>query len=126
MDSLEVTKDRDVILSCGGSKTKGVLVAFSFDGHFDFIDKLEFDDQVVKVRRLKNEDIFIVGSWATIFFTQYVDKKITKLASIDCLCGGLLTHIECSRNNVYLLEERGIDFRRIEFGFELESYQSGN
>ena len=112
------------MLCCGGNQAagKGIVIAFSFDGHFDFINKLEFDDQVSKIRRLTCSDIFLVGGWDTLFFTQYSDRKMTKLSSINSLCDGLITSIECVGQHVYVLENQGKQFRRVEFGFELENY----
>lgn len=75
-----------------------------------------------RIRRLTCSDIFLIGGWDTLFFTQYSDRKMTKLSSINNLCDGLITSVECVGRHVYVLDSRGKQFRRVEFGFELESY----
>lgn len=47
---------------------------------------------------------------------------MTKLSSINGLCDGLITSVECVGRHVYVVDSQGKQFRRVEFGFELDSY----
>lgn len=126
MESIDATLDGKIALVAGlsnSSKKKGQLVAFSFDGHFDFVNKLEFDDEISRVRRLTCSDIFVVGSWTCIIFTQFSNKKMTKLGSINDIFTGLVTWIEPSAHEIYLMERGGTEVRKIEFGFVIDGYE---
>ena len=126
VESLDATLDAKVVLVAGTSTSaskKGQLVACSFDGHFDFINKLEFDDEISRVRRLTCSDIFLVGSWTCIVFTQFSNKKMTKLGSINDLFTGLVSWIEPTANEIYVMERGGKEVRRIEFNFLIDGYE---
>lgn len=123
IDSLEITLDAKVGIACGGSDSKGLLVAFSFDGHFDYINKLEFDDSISRVKRLAKSDVFLVGGWKTLYFTQYSNKKMTKLSSIADISPGLITWIEVCNHQVFTLDQSGTDLRKITFQKDLENYE---
>lgn len=98
-------------------------MAFSFDGHFDYINKLEFDDSVSRVKRLAKSDVFLVGGWATLYFTQFSNKKMTKLSSINNLSTGMIAWIEVCNNQIFTLDQMGTELRKITFEKDLENYE---
>lgn len=98
-------------------------MAFSFDGHFDYINKLEFDDSVSRVKRLAKSDVFLVGGWTTLYFTQFSNKKMTKLSSINNLSTGMIAWIEVCNNQIFTLDQLGTELRKITFEKDLENYE---
>ena len=119
IESLEVILDGTVALAAGGG-AKGLLVAFSFDGYFDQVAKLEFEDKVSRVKRLFQADIFIVGSWGSVFIVQYKDKQLLKLGAVNNLCDGLINWIESSGSELYILDSIGTSFTKIKFNIDLD------
>lgn len=124
IDSLDITLDAAVAVACGGSESKGLLVAFSFDGHFDFVNKLEFDEKICKVKRLTKSDTFLVGGWRTLFLTRFADRKMSKLGVVQNISEGLIAWIEVVNNQVFTLDQMGAELRRITFCFDIENYTS--
>lgn len=120
VDSVEASVDDSVLLLCGNN----LLVATSFDGHFDYINKLMFDDNVTRVKRLSFSDVYLVGGWACLYFVQFSPKSMTKLSSMPNIVAGMIQWIEVDRNNIYLFEESGTEARRISYKSDIDSYKS--
>lgn len=121
---MEITADGSVALVCGGSETQGLLVATSFDGHFDFINKLEFDTPLGKVRRIAESDIFLIGSVDSLIMARYADRKMVKLGAFPGLGLGLISSIEIIKQQVFVLDHSGLELRTLTFDFDIENYET--
>lgn len=122
VDSIDVVLDGSVALLCGGGDERGLVVATSFDGHFDYVNKLEFDAVVSRIKRWRKSNVFMVGSYSIMYVLQYKDAKMSKLCSISNASSGLISWIEVVNNEVYVLDRTGSDLRKIIFNSSLEHY----
>jgi hypothetical protein len=121
LHTIDQTRDSRVIL-CAGGDTKGILIAVSFDGHFDLVAKIEFEQKVCRVRRLAHSDIFMVGGVGSLHFVEFRDRKLTLLATLPRLGEHVISWIQNRGQEVYLLDEEGRTLRTLKFGFDLERF----
>jgi hypothetical protein len=113
IDTLEQTLDGTVAIASGSGEKKGILLAFSFDGYFDKISTLEYDDEICKVRRLPKKDVFLVGSWGTLYVVECKQGILFKATSINDVCSGLIAFIEIGGRDIHIMEDEGKEYRRL-------------
>lgn len=107
---MEISTDRTMILAGGASKHgNGVLVGLSFDRHFDYICKEEFENKPIGcLRKLKQSDIYLVGAGNTLNIVHYENKHFSTLRTFSSIYQNqMVSDISVHQNEIVLLGGNG-------------------
>lgn len=105
------------MLVIAGNKENGLgmLILASFDGYFDVVDKVELDLPVVSVKRLLNNDYFMVAMTSSIAIYGLKNTTLSCLFTFDALSLEDVKHIAFSDNNLLVLHHNGRLLTHVQF-----------
>jgi len=107
---LEVSSEDGVLFGCGRSGDCGLVVAFSFDRGFDFIDLYEFPDRSDAImRKTKSDDILLIGGGESLRVVYFQDHMFHTLRTFRDIFpqGQIITMIQIYRHFVYIISDSG-------------------
>lgn len=93
----------------------GLLALTSFDGYFDVVDKVELDMPVVTIKRLLNNDLFVVAMSESLAIYGLKDTTLSCLFTFDSLTLEDVKQIAFSDNNLLVLQQNGCLLTHVQF-----------
>lgn len=113
--AIEASVKGELLLVGGNANNKGIVSVTSFDGYFDLVDKLVFEDELVNIKRLLNSDFLILGFKNNFTILELRETILYPLCKFSDQALENITHLAFSDNNLVILHHGGSRLSHIQF-----------
>lgn len=113
--SVETNMKGDLLIFAGNRATEGVVVMTSFDGYFDVVDKIVFQEPVISIKRLLNSDYLIAAFPTNFTIFELRETTVFPICKFTDQSIADINHLAFSDNNLVLLHHSGTRLSHIQF-----------
>ena len=103
------------MLCANSQQGAGLALLVSFDGFFDVLDCLDFEQEVTCCKRLGDSDLFLVAEQASLHLLRLVGGALQPVHSFAGLAKDRIETLAYSGHDLFLLHGGGTDITHVLF-----------